>query len=123
MTKQQLLPALGSGYCGLSIALHAGAAHALESLLDPQRMGTFLTAAEYLFVGGISVLIVDILSQYKTQSIRWIGGLFASATALFSGSLLALVAFNMPELGMITPLGGIGLIGGWVLLGIALIRS
>jgi uncharacterized membrane protein YgdD (TMEM256/DUF423 family) len=48
--------------------------------------------------------------------VRIAGAAFVAGTVLFSGSLYAL-AFGSPRwMGMITPLGGVGFIAGWLAL-------
>jgi uncharacterized membrane protein YgdD (TMEM256/DUF423 family) len=47
-----------------------------------------------------------------------IGSLLASGVVLFSGSIYALVLTRNSKLGMITPLGGLCMIGGWIAMAI-----
>jgi uncharacterized membrane protein YgdD (TMEM256/DUF423 family) len=47
------------------------------------------------------------------------GWLFTGGVLLFSGSLYALVLARMPQLGAITPIGGVALILGWIALAAA----
>jgi uncharacterized membrane protein YgdD (TMEM256/DUF423 family) len=42
---------------------------------------------------------------------------FVAGIILFSGSLYALVLLNQPWLGMVTPLGGVCFMVGWLWLG------
>jgi uncharacterized membrane protein YgdD (TMEM256/DUF423 family) len=51
---------------------------------------------------------------------NWSARCFALGTLVFSGSLYALVLTENPKLGAITPLGGVALIAGWILLAIGL---
>jgi uncharacterized membrane protein YgdD (TMEM256/DUF423 family) len=51
--------------------------------------------------------------------VDYAGYSFLFGITVFSGSLYALVLSNVKKLGMITPIGGFGLIGGWLLLAVA----
>ena len=44
--------------------------------------------------------------------------LFSAGIVIFSGSLYLLAALNMPKLGVITPIGGLCLLAGWLTLAI-----
>jgi uncharacterized membrane protein YgdD (TMEM256/DUF423 family) len=48
---------------------------------------------------------------------------FIVGTLLFSGSLYALCFLDIGKLGMITPVGGVFLIVGWVMLGLSVARK
>jgi uncharacterized membrane protein YgdD (TMEM256/DUF423 family) len=78
------------------------------------------TAVEYQFWHALALLAVGGLSPVRgTRLLRACAVAFCVGTALFCGSLYAL-AFGAPHwLGAITPLGGLSLIVGWVLLGAA----
>jgi uncharacterized membrane protein YgdD (TMEM256/DUF423 family) len=47
------------------------------------------------------------------------GWCFLAGTVIFSGSLYALALSGIRWLGAITPLGGLGFLAGWLLLGLA----
>ncbi len=47
----------------------------------------------------------------------------AAGSVVFAGSLYALVLTDQRWLGMITPIGGVGFLAGWCLLGLAAIRA
>jgi uncharacterized membrane protein YgdD (TMEM256/DUF423 family) len=47
------------------------------------------------------------------------GSLFAMGVLLFSGSLYALTLSGVTALGMITPVGGLALLAGWLCLGLS----
>jgi uncharacterized membrane protein YgdD (TMEM256/DUF423 family) len=50
------------------------------------------------------------------------GILFLIGTLLFSGSLYVLALTGITRLGMITPLGGLSLMAGWVALALAALK-
>ena len=47
------------------------------------------------------------------------GGLFVVGILLFSGSLYLLTLSGVGRLGMITPIGGMSFLAGWLCLGLA----
>ncbi|MNR61981.1 hypothetical protein D3C85_1838720 [compost metagenome] len=51
------------------------------------------------------------------------GSLFALGILLFSGSLYLLTLSGIGKLGMLTPLGGLAFLGGWLCLGLAAWRA
>ena len=110
------------GFSGaLSVALGAFAAHGLEETLSPRYLQTFRTAVLYQFLHTLALLGVVCLpvTLFKPHFRTWILGSFAAGILLFSGSLYLLVLLELPLLGAITPIGGLGFILGWCLLIVA----
>ncbi|MEX0320609.1 MAG: DUF423 domain-containing protein [Puniceicoccaceae bacterium] len=95
------------------VALGAFGAHGLEQLLtETGRVDTWETATFYLLVHTVVMLV---LATWKT----WRPGAwmcFAGGVAIFSGSLYLLCLTQVGVLGAITPIGGVLLIAGWVVL-------
>lgn len=89
----------------LAVAAGAFGAHALAG--NP-RIETWKTAALYHLVHAVALA-----TPHANPLARrlWFVGII-----LFSGSLYSLVLLDAPRLGIITPLGGIALITGWVCL-------
>lgn len=115
MHKRLLITAAVSG--GLSVALGAFGAHTLKQYLDPQLLTTFETGVRYQFYHVFAIALAGILYQsYPDRKIILAGNLFLLGTCLFSGSLYLLSISGIRWLGVITPLGGLAFIAGWVLL-------
>ncbi|WP_051311508.1 DUF423 domain-containing protein [Zooshikella ganghwensis] len=55
-------------------------------------------------------------THIKHSMINWVGYCFLMGVLLFSGSLYLLSITGIRWLGMVTPLGGILLLSGWLLL-------
>ncbi|HUX85045.1 MAG TPA: DUF423 domain-containing protein [Chitinophagaceae bacterium] len=115
-----------------ALAVMAGAfgAHGLKSILSAEELSVFETAVRYQMLHVFALLAAGIL--YREFPGRWMvfsGRCFFYGILLFSGSLylitgLELNAVSIPLLvGLSTPLGGLLLIAGWILLAIALGRS
>ena len=94
-------------------------AHALQKLLESSgRTNTFETAVKYQFYHALALLLLGILMLNLKQHIlfNYAGYSFLFGTIVFSGSLYLLCLTGITRFGMITPIGGLLLILGWVLL-------
>jgi len=102
----------------LSIMFGAFGAHGLEDRLSASYLDTFNTAVRYQILRSLALLGIICLPDHlvKLRTLHWVAISFAAGVLLFSGSLYLLVLFDIPSLGMITPIGGASLILGWVLL-------
>ena len=109
----------------ISVALGAFAAHGLADSLSVKALATFRTAVLYQFLHTIALLglmsLQDQLMDTGRQQLAaksWLLGIL-----LFSGSLYTLVFTGITALGMITPVGGLAFIVGWLLLFTGVKRS
>ena len=102
----------------LSVMFGAFGAHGLEDRLSASYLDTFNTAVRYQFLHTLALLGIICLPDHlvKLRTLHWVSISFAAGVLLFSGSLYLLVLFDIPSLGVITPIGGAALILGWVLL-------
>jgi uncharacterized membrane protein YgdD (TMEM256/DUF423 family) len=99
----------------LGVALGAFGAHAMKELLARNGMtGVWEKAVLYHLVHAVVMLVVA--SRPVVPGIVWM--LFFVGALLFSGSLYGLAALNLRWLGPVTPLGGLCLLAGWLLLAI-----
>jgi len=102
----------------LSVTFGAFGAHGLEDRLSASYLDTFNTAVRYQFLHTLALLGIICLPDHlvKLRTLHWVAISFTAGVLLFSGSLYLLVLFDIPSLGVITPIGGASLILGWVLL-------
>jgi uncharacterized membrane protein YgdD (TMEM256/DUF423 family) len=104
-----------------AVILGAFAAHKLKELLDPRSLEAFHTGVTYQFYHTFALLAVGILyRRYKNKWLTAAGILFVVGTLLFSGSLYLMAIFSLlgeklGPIGMVTPIGGVVLIAGWIL--------
>lgn len=118
MLRSFLLLAAFFGFTG--VALGAFAAHGLKGRLTSEYLAIFHTGVLYQLVHALALLGVAVLATQLTgRLVGWAGGLFALGIVLFSGSLYLLTLTGISKLGMITPIGGLALLGGWLCLGLA----
>ena len=122
--RSVLLIAALSG--ALAVGLGAFGAHALDPLLDDYSKDIFSTASEYHFMHTLVLLATALFSPIRGQRLwRIAQRCFGVGVLLFSGSLY-LLATRGPlgievwskVLGPVTPLGGLSLLAGWMLLGL-----
>ena len=113
---------------GLLIALGtisgAFGAHALQARLSPEKLAVYETAVRYHFFHALGLLAIGLAARgVDTPMLRWSAGLVIAGIVLFSGSIYAL-SFGAPRpLGIITPVGGLALIAGWLLFAVAILRG
>ena len=121
--KKTLLVASGLGF--LAVALGAFGAHALKPLLtEGGRTDTFELAVRYHFYHTLAMLGVAILmNKFRISTLKISALLFLIGTILFSGSLYALCIFGNTAFAMITPVGGVFLLGGWVVMFMAILKT
>jgi len=117
---------VGSVLGMLSVILGAFGAHVLKTVISSEAINIFETAVRYQFYHVFALIATGIL--YKEFPLRYTiiaGYLFIYGIILFSGSLYILTYFKGAAIvgynwiGMITPLGGLLLIAGWIFLTIA----
>lgn len=108
----------------LATVLGAFGAHALKSQLSPDKLAVYETAVRYHFLHALGLLAIGILLRSADgELLRWSATLVLVGIILFSGSLY-LLTFGAPRfLGVVTPLGGLALIGGWGLFAVTMWRQ
>jgi len=110
----------------LALATLVGAlgAHALKPRLSADRYEVLQTAVLYQFLHSLGLLGLGLLSDRLRQPLlHRAGWLVFAGVILFSGSLCLLLCGAPRLFGVLTPLGGLCLIGGWCLAALALLRS
>ena len=103
-----------------AVMLGAFGVHALRSTLDAQQLGWWQTATQYQLAHALALLAIAVLPIRLARYAAWC---MALGTIIFSGTLY-LMALGLPRwLGAITPVGGLLLIMGWLLLGWSVLRQ
>jgi len=104
----------------LSVALGAFGAHTLKEYLSSQSLTTFETGVRYQFYHVFALALAGVLYKfYPNKKIKLAGNLFILGILFFSGSLYCLAilgADNFKWIGVITPIGGVFFIAGWIFL-------
>lgn len=106
------------------MALGAFGAHALKARLPAEMLATWNTAVQYHLWHALGLIAVGLSAALVPPgpSLRAAGVLLAAGIVLFSGSLYALALGAPKGLGVLTPLGGIAFLLGWLALALALLR-
>lgn len=103
----------------LSVAIGAFAAHSLKASLSEYSLSIVETGARYQMYHALALLGVGLsfglpginVGRLKVASLS-----MAIGTIIFSGSLYVLALSGIKWLGMITPVGGVGMLVGWLML-------
>jgi uncharacterized membrane protein YgdD (TMEM256/DUF423 family) len=105
----------------LATAIGALGAHLLRAHLASDRYEILQTAVHYQFFHALGLLGLSVLlDRMPSGTLSAAAWLVLAGVLLFSGSLYALVADAPRWLGVLTPLGGLSLIGGWCLAALGL---
>lgn len=98
----------------VSVALGAFAAHGLKSQLSEYQLGLFNIAAHYQVIHALALIACGLVARfYCTRYLQAAVWLFIAGSLLFCGSLY-LLALGFNGLGLITPLGGLCFMAGWL---------
>ena len=111
----------GSLFGALAIILGAFGAHALKKILNAEQLKSFETGVKYQMYHAIVLLIIGFNIDESTSNYAAIVWCFIFGIILFSFSIYLLVISSARDkklkfLGPITPIGGLLLIAGWLLL-------
>ena len=116
----------GSFFAGLGVAIGAFGAHKLKDfLLQTGRTDTFEKAVTYQFYHSLALLIIGLLAtqiQINTKYLNYAGYSFIAGIIIFSGSLYILCLTETPKWGAVTPIGGVCMIAGWVLVFLSILK-
>ena len=114
----------------LAVALGAFGAHALKKILSEKYLAIFETAVRYQFYHVFALVAVGILlKEFPNSYLLWSGRLFCYGILIFSGSLYLMTLLEaigqqgFKWLGAITPIGGICLIAGWIVMAIGIVKG
>ena len=124
MIKGKIFLIAGAVVSGLSIATGAIGAHALKDILEQNnRTETFELATRYAFYHGLALIVLGVLNYiFEGRLFRWAGILFIGGIICFSGSLYMLSLTEMKWVVYLTPLGGLMMILGWLILILQLVK-
>lgn len=109
----------------LTVILGAFAAHVLDGVLTAQRIETFDTAVQYHLFHTLALfgLVCVDDTVLATRWIKYAAGFFLLGIIVFCGSLYLFAATSISILAMITPLGGLAFMIGWIMLLLSAIRE
>jgi uncharacterized membrane protein YgdD (TMEM256/DUF423 family) len=114
----------------VSVALGAFAAHRLKEVVSADAVAVFETGVRYQFYHVFALFLVALLSEkINNKWVIWAGNCFILGIVFFCGSLYTLTALRIAEIGhttivgIITPVGGLFFILGWLFLWIGVTKK
>jgi uncharacterized membrane protein YgdD (TMEM256/DUF423 family) len=108
----------------MAVGLGAFGAHGLKARLTVETLAVWQTAVQYHAWHALGLLAVGLAGfHFEGNWLKAAGWLLLAGIALFSGSLYALALGAPRTLGMVTPIGGIAFILGWLAFALALIYA
>lgn len=116
--------AIFTGMSGfLAVALGAFGAHGLRGTVDPALLDVWQTAVQYQMFHALVLLVIVLAgSRQSLHLLTRAAQLMMAGTVIFSGSLYVLVLSGIKALGMVTPIGGVLFMLGWLVLSFALVQ-
>lgn len=120
--------ATGSVLGFISIILGAFGAHALKEVLSPNQLVSFETGVKYQMYHALFLLFLGSTNFVSNGAKRSIYYLVLTGVILFSGSIYLLATkplFNIDfkSIGIVTPIGGLLMILGWLVLFLNIIKK
>ena len=101
----------------LVVIMGAFGAHALNEILDDYGKSIYNKAVLYHMFHSIAIIILGLINKIQPEiQLSMAGWSFVFGIILFSGSLYIIAITGIKSLGMITPIGGLLFIIGWVFL-------
>lgn len=120
----------GTTLGALAVILGAFGAHSLKQLVPAETVSVFDTGVRYQFYHVFALIITAILfEKIPAASLYWAGICFITGIILFSGSLYVITLMKaqakvgLGGIGIITPIGGLFFVAGWILLLVGILRS
>ena len=107
-------------YGALSVLLGAFGAHGLKKVLDEKSLQSFETGVRYLMYHALLLILLALHFDFSAGHGTWAALFILTGVFLFSFSIFGLVlgkykGVPVKALGPVTPLGGLLLLIGWML--------
>lgn len=112
----------------IAIVLGAFGAHGLKQHISAESIAVFETGVKYQMYHALFLLFLGTTSLVSEKEKNSILILVVSGVVFFSGSIYFLAcnsmfSFDFKKIGIITPIGGLLLIGAWITLFLHLIKQ
>lgn len=119
-SKFKLLIIITAALGATAVILGAFGSHYLAERLSAKSLSAFKTGVDYQFYHTLALFCTALLYRiYRIKGLFYVCLYFLVGTLMFSGSLYVLalkdlMGINIPKVvGLITPLGGLALLGAW----------
>ncbi len=120
----------GTGlFFGLTaVLLGAFGAHGLENMLDVKAIGTFETGVKYQMYHALFLMILggfNLLVEERKKLVYYfvVAGVICFSFSIYLLATNELSSFDFKKIALITPIGGVLLVTGWILLGIRVLNQ
>jgi uncharacterized membrane protein YgdD (TMEM256/DUF423 family) len=105
----------------ISVAFGAFAEHGLKDAISEEHFRFLMTAVRYNQIHSVIIVAIGLSTQSggswcNIPQLNWAGSVFIIGTILFSFSIYLSVSLQVPFLLNLTPLGGITIMLGWLML-------
>jgi uncharacterized membrane protein YgdD (TMEM256/DUF423 family) len=128
--KQKNILLLGIVMAAIAVILGAFGAHGLKKIVTTEQLEVFKTGVQYQFYHAIGMILVGLIAQnIQHVLIKQAAWMFFGGIVAFSGSLYLLTLFfalnteGVKWIGVITPIGGLLFITGWIMLGLGVFKN
>jgi uncharacterized membrane protein YgdD (TMEM256/DUF423 family) len=127
MNRRIILTA--SFFGAVAVILGAFGAHGLKNVLSADQLDIWTKGVEYQFYHTFALLFLSTFARFRTKLVDFSYFCFTIGIVLFSGSLYLLATRDITHMGFIniigpvTPLGGLLLMLGWVILFFAALKN
>jgi len=121
LNRQASTTIVAASLLGLTaVAAGAFGAHALKQRLDPAQLAAYETAVRYQMFHALALIgVAWVGSMSPSRLPAASAACMMSGVVLFSGSIYGLTLLEWKWLGPVTPLGGLIIMVGWLLLAVA----
>jgi len=115
---------IGALCCFLAVVAGALGAHALKGHLTAAGgLSNFDLATGYMFYHGLALILLGLAcDRHPNIPFRICGWLFVAGTVLFQGNLYLISLTGSHVFSILTPVGGLSLMAGWLLFGYGALR-
>jgi uncharacterized membrane protein YgdD (TMEM256/DUF423 family) len=127
--KPERAMGIAAALMATGIGIGALGSHALRTVLAPRQLESLATAVEYQLLNALGLLLVGLLMKTAAVAgLRLVALALMAGIVCFSGGIYLMLAGAPSLLGLVTPVGGVLLIGAWSalawqLLKVSLIRN
>lgn len=112
---QKLYIRVSAALGALAVIFGAFGAHGLEGRLEPEMLEVYQTGVLYHLIHAAALFALAVSPVWQARSALRVATFWLIGVVVFSGTLYLLAVTGISVLGAITPIGGVALIVGWVL--------
>lgn len=113
LAKQWIVNGAISGFFGVIFGAFGG--HALKARLSEKALSVYAVGVQYHLIHALALIGLGLwAAQNPSLDTQFSGWAFTFGIVAFSGSLYVLAMTDLHWIGMVTPLGGVSFLAGWI---------